>query len=101
MLFLLEKTMNQMKNMKKGEMKKYNFLIISVQLMVIMSILDFRLLIEAIVREGMYIDLWYPKGKINEELIYAADSRTPLTVKDVFSWCTADFNKKHPLPAVP
>jgi uncharacterized LabA/DUF88 family protein len=57
------------------------------------SDLDFRPLIEAVIREGMYIQLWYPKGKTNEELIYAADSRKPLTVKDVFSWCTANFKK--------
>jgi uncharacterized LabA/DUF88 family protein len=62
------------------------------------SDLDFRPLIEAIVREGMYIDLWYRKGKTNKELIYAADSRRPLTVEDVFDWCTRKFREQHQLP---
>ncbi|MGB3402564.1 MAG: NYN domain-containing protein [Microcoleaceae cyanobacterium] len=62
------------------------------------SDLDFRPLIEAIVREGMYIHLWYRKGKTNKELIYAADSRKPLTDQDVFDWCTANFRKQYQLP---
>ena len=66
------------------------------------SDLDFRPLIEAIVREGMYIHLWYPEGKTNKELIYAADSRKPLTAQDVFSWCTKTFKEQynHQLPIV-
>ncbi len=59
------------------------------------SDLDFRPLIEAVIREGMYIHLWYREGKTNKELIYAADSRRPLTAQDVFSWCTYKFRKQY------
>lgn len=62
------------------------------------SDLDFRPLIESIVREGMYISLWYPQAKTNKELVYAADSRMPLTIRNVFNWCTQNFRNQNPIP---
>jgi uncharacterized LabA/DUF88 family protein len=60
--------------------------------------LDFRPLIEALVREGMYVTLWYPHGRPNQELLYAADSLFPLTPQTIFSWCTKDFQENHSFP---
>lgn len=60
--------------------------------------LDFKPLIDALVQDGMHVELWYPKGKPNEELIYAADMRRPLTYKDLHSWCIEQYRKQYPLP---
>ncbi|MEH2347710.1 MAG: NYN domain-containing protein [Nostoc sp.] len=62
------------------------------------SDLDFKPLIDALVQEGMYVSLWYPKTKANYELVDAADSRQALTVYTVWGWLTEDFRKKVSLP---
>ena len=60
--------------------------------------LDFKPLIDALVREGLHITLWYPHGKPNTELIYAADEKRPLTFKDIHSWSTDYLQTCLPLP---
>jgi len=60
--------------------------------------LDFKPLVDALVRDGMHVTLWYPHGKPNTELVYAADARRPLTFRDLHSWSADDFQKSHPLP---
>ncbi|QLE52915.1 NYN domain-containing protein (plasmid) [Nostoc sp. C057] len=52
------------------------------------SDLDFKPLIDALVQDGMYVSLWYPKGKTNYELVDSADSRRPITVHNVQQWLT-------------
>lgn len=60
--------------------------------------LDFKPLVDALVQDGMYVSLWYPKGKTNYELIDAADSKTPLTVNFVRGWFTKNFQENAQLP---
>jgi uncharacterized LabA/DUF88 family protein len=60
--------------------------------------LDFKPLIDALVQDGMYVSLWYPKGKANYELIDAADSKIPLTINFVQDWFTKNFQKNAQLP---
>jgi uncharacterized LabA/DUF88 family protein len=60
--------------------------------------LDFKPLIDALVQDGMYVTLWYPKGRTNYELVEAADSKRPLTIDIVRQWFTKDFNQKIRLP---
>lgn len=60
--------------------------------------LDFKPLVDALVRDGMQIELWYPQGKPNKELIYAADRRRPLTFRDLHSWSKEAYQAAHPLP---
>jgi uncharacterized LabA/DUF88 family protein len=45
--------------------------------------LDFKPLIDALVQEGMFVNLWYPRGETAKELIAAADRSWPLHVGDV------------------
>ena len=60
--------------------------------------LDFKPLVDALVQDGMHVTLLYPHGKPNTELIYAADARQPLTFRNVYNWCTDDFQRTHPSP---
>ncbi|PSF34960.1 hypothetical protein C7H19_18320 [Aphanothece hegewaldii CCALA 016] len=60
--------------------------------------LDFKPLIDALVQDGMHVELWYPKGKANYELVDAADSRKPLTIGTVQHWFTKSFQSKMNLP---
>lgn len=61
--------------------------------------LDFKPLIDALVQDGMHVNLWYPHGKPNKELIYASDGRRPLTFDDIYSWCSDDYRKANPIPS--
>ncbi|AFZ57223.1 NYN domain-containing protein [Anabaena cylindrica FACHB-243] len=56
--------------------------------------LDFKPLIDALVQEGMYISLWYPQGRTNDELVHSADSKKAITVDIVKEWFTTDFREK-------
>ena len=44
------------------------------------SDLDFLPLIEILVQEGIFIEVWYPPKKTNKELIYAADAKRAFNV---------------------
>lgn len=61
--------------------------------------LDFKPLIDALVQDGMYVSLWYPKGKANYELVDAADSKIPLKIDRVKNWFTYSFKAKMKLPS--
>jgi uncharacterized LabA/DUF88 family protein len=45
--------------------------------------LDFKPLIDALVQEGMFVNLWYPRGETAQELIAAADRSSPLHVGEI------------------
>ena len=62
--------------------------------------LDFKPLIDALVQEGMYVSLWYPKGRTNYELVDSADSRKAIKIHDVKAWFTHTFQVKVKLPAL-
>ncbi|MEH2127075.1 MAG: NYN domain-containing protein [Nostoc sp.] len=64
------------------------------------SDLDFKPLIDALVQDGMYVSLWYPKAKTNYELVDAADSRQVLTIHTVWRWFTDNFQKQVKLPVL-
>lgn len=61
---------------------------------------DFKPLIDALVREGMFIQLQYPPGETNAELVNAADARVPLTLRTLHSWLTEDSRERFVLPEV-
>jgi uncharacterized LabA/DUF88 family protein len=48
--------------------------------------LDFKPLLDALGREGMYTTLLYPPGHTNEELINAADASDPITLRMLRGW---------------
>ncbi len=62
--------------------------------------LDFKPLIDALVQDGMYVSLWYPKGRVNYELVDAADSKLPLRFSIVQQWFTNRFNSKINIPDI-
>lgn len=61
---------------------------------------DFKPLVNALVREGMFIDLWYVKGHVSEDLLLAADSRRELDVYWMHSITDRSFRGKHSLPLI-
>jgi len=61
---------------------------------------DFRPLLEAVTREGMYVELKYFPDSISEELLDAADSREPFGLDDLYRYFGQEFRSKNPLPNV-
>ncbi len=59
---------------------------------------DFKPLVDAVVREGMFIQLWYEKTSASDELILAADARRPLDIYAVHAFLDPRFQNDHPLP---
>ena len=58
---------------------------------------DFRPLIEAVVREGMYVTLRYGAISTSPELINASDAHRELGYYELHEICTESFKNKHPL----
>lgn len=50
------------------------------------SDVDFRPLLDALVDEGMFVTLYYPRENTSEELLQAADARTPLSFTQIWDW---------------
>jgi uncharacterized LabA/DUF88 family protein len=62
------------------------------------SDLDFRPLIDALIYEGMKVSLWYPHGETNQELIFAADIKSKMSLAQAYSWTSDAFQKDYRLP---
>lgn len=60
--------------------------------------IDFKPLVDALVQEGMFITLWYPKGATNRELITAADARMEFDIRVAYNNATREFQKQFSLP---
>ena len=60
--------------------------------------LDFRPLIESVVRDGMYLELWYEPGHAAPGLIHAADAKHPLDVFAMHGLLKPEYRQRHPLP---
>ena len=50
--------------------------------------LDFKPLIDALVQDGMNVELIYENGWVNDELVSAADKKTPLLPTRISHWIT-------------
>lgn len=59
---------------------------------------DFAPLLEAVVREGMYVELLYPEGHTARDLMHFADVARPLNVDFLYSNATETFQRNHGLP---
>ena len=59
---------------------------------------DFRPLIDALVRDGMFVELMYDPVSISTELADAADSRISLHPYWLAEWLPDDFKAQYPLP---
>lgn len=60
---------------------------------------DFKPLLEALVRDGMYVRLIYEPKSASEALIESADAQRKINVYDVaYTWATDEFRKAYSLP---
>ncbi len=64
----------------------------------IASDLDFKPLLDALVREGMFVELRYPPLETNQDLINAADHRIPLAIDTVYAILSQDSQDLLALP---
>jgi uncharacterized LabA/DUF88 family protein len=60
---------------------------------------DFRPLVDAVVREGMYVDLWFDPSSISTDLKYTADARRELRLFDFHNFLTDSFRVSHRVPS--
>jgi uncharacterized LabA/DUF88 family protein len=59
---------------------------------------DFRPLVEAVVREGMFIEIWYETASASSELILAADAHRALDPYFIHSTLERRYQNELPLP---
>lgn len=62
------------------------------------SDLDFKPLIDALVDNGMYINLWYPVNNTNKELIQAADSSRKFDLPTIYEYTLQEFKRSNSIP---
>lgn len=62
--------------------------------------LDFRPLVEAIVRDGMFINLRYGQGSIADELLDAVDFAQEITPFDLWAMCTDAWRRSTAIPQI-
>jgi hypothetical protein len=60
--------------------------------------LDFRPIIEAPVRHGVFVEVWYHRTSIAAELPGAADFGREIRFQQLYSWNTKSFQRKHRVP---
>ena len=59
---------------------------------------DFAPLLEAVVRDGMYVELLYPEGHTARDLKYFADVAKPMDIDFLLGIATEDFRRGHAFP---
>jgi uncharacterized LabA/DUF88 family protein len=61
---------------------------------------DFHPLVDALVHEGMFVNLWYPPAHTSKDLLRAADARRPITIDEIFTFLDPDTAASIHLPNV-
>lgn len=64
----------------------------------IASDVDFKPLLDALVREGMFVELRYPPTETNQDLVDAADQRTPLAIDSIYHFLDQESQSLLRLP---
>ncbi len=59
---------------------------------------DFRPVVEALVRHGVFVDVWYHRNSFAQELPGAADFGHEIRFRDLYSWSTGAFQRAHRIP---
>ncbi|MYE47058.1 MAG: NYN domain-containing protein [Chloroflexi bacterium] len=59
---------------------------------------DFKPLVEAVVRDGMLIEIWFERSSASRDLLDAADGRKPLDLYEFYRYLERPFKDAHPLP---
>jgi uncharacterized LabA/DUF88 family protein len=62
--------------------------------------LDFRPIIEALVRHGVFVEVWYDRTSIAQDLPGAADFGREIRFAELYSWNTKAFREAHGIPHV-
>jgi uncharacterized LabA/DUF88 family protein len=62
--------------------------------------LDFRPVVEALVRGGVFVEVWYEKTSTSEQLPFAADFGYELTWHQLYNWNSEKFRKKYTPPVI-
>jgi uncharacterized LabA/DUF88 family protein len=62
--------------------------------------LDFRPIVEALVRRGVFVEVWYHRSSIAQDLPGAADFGHEIRLRQFHSWNTEAFRDAHRLPMV-
>jgi uncharacterized LabA/DUF88 family protein len=60
--------------------------------------LDFRPIVEALVRGGIFVEIWYEKESTADELPWAADFEYSLPWHELWLWSSRAFTAGHSLP---
>lgn len=60
--------------------------------------LDFAPLAEALVRLGVWVEIWYDPRSIGKRLLEVADKGIPLSFEDYYNRCNSAFKTAHRLP---
>ncbi|MYA20583.1 MAG: NYN domain-containing protein [Chloroflexi bacterium] len=59
---------------------------------------DFKPLVEAVVREGIFIEIWFEESSASRDLLDAADGRMRLDPYTVQRYLAGSIQRTHPLP---
>jgi uncharacterized LabA/DUF88 family protein len=59
---------------------------------------DFKPLVDALVQDGMFVNLWFPVDETSRELMQAADARHPLSMLRLHDFLTAESRKIFNIP---
>jgi uncharacterized LabA/DUF88 family protein len=60
--------------------------------------LDFRPIVETLVRNGVLVEVWYHRSSVAKDLPGAADFGREISFRDLYSWNTGAFKEAHPIP---
>jgi uncharacterized LabA/DUF88 family protein len=59
---------------------------------------DFRPVVEALVRHGVFVHVWYHRSSFAQELPGAADFGHEIRFRQLYEWNTKAFQAAHPIP---
>jgi uncharacterized LabA/DUF88 family protein len=60
--------------------------------------LDFRPIVEALVRNGVFVEVWYERASAAKDLFWAADFGRELSKQDIYALTDPKFTAANPLP---
>lgn len=60
--------------------------------------LDFKPVVEALIQEGMYVEVWSDNRSSSRELRYAADSTIKLNILSIWDHTSDHFQRQYPVP---
>lgn len=60
--------------------------------------IDFRPVVEELVRHGVFVNVWYHRNSFAQELPGAADFGYEIRFRDLYEWSTPAFKSSHRIP---